>query len=255
MRLTPALACAAALIVSSCGSPEHSSEGRAEPTQQSTTAPAVTRVSCDRGGHGWPTTVMPDGIESKIPRAEINAAFRSLYKDMTIDAPEAFQGGHVDDAPWVVLAETRTTAEVAVGTWTAEGPGEDGEIVELEKDGGKWDASGWGGCSLTPVLPRGQQWVELSAGTDLDRSSKDLSLGVVEIACNSGRDPRPFLNEPTVVETDKSVTVSWTSKDNLAASTCLGVSPFPKTVRLSRPLGDRTLYDGSTWPATRIKVS
>ena len=104
------------------------------------------------------------------------------------------------------------------------------------------------------MLPAGQDWTELTAPPDgLDRSTTDLTLLVNERACTSGRDPRPHLSDPTIIEQDDLVVVSWTSQRPRGAQNCIGNTPVEQVVHLDEPLGDRLLLDGSTWPAMKVE--
>lgn len=75
-----------------------------------------------------------------------------------------------------------------------------------------------------------------------DPASTKISVEVSEIECVSGRDPRPFLQKPKLVEDDQAVTVFWTSEMTLDAATCPGNPWVKQTLQLTEPLGV-----GSCW--------
>ncbi|HET6562394.1 MAG TPA: hypothetical protein VFG72_11000 [Marmoricola sp.] len=209
-------------------------------------------VSCGEPP-GWPVSAMDGGIDSRLESDDVASALRLLAKEAGIDAPRALQDVSIDEAPWFVLAETGTTATVATGAWDADGPDQDAQIVELERAGEGWVARGWGDCtSLAPVIEPGLQWVRVNAAPDLDPASAELEVTVNEVECTSGRDPRPFLRRPTIVESDDSVTISWTSEAPEGDARCVGNPLVPQVVQLEEPLADRVLLDASAWPARLI---
>ncbi|KGN32193.1 hypothetical protein N802_11210 [Knoellia sinensis KCTC 19936] len=196
---------------------------------------------------------MERGIESRFSEDELSASLESLVKRAGVDAPTALRGVAIETAPWIVLTESEHAVTIGTGTWGAQGPGKDGQVVNLEKEGARWAAVSWGDCpKLRPFVTHGDAWVELSAPDDLDRSSTQIALGVHEVSCSSGRDPRPFLRDPRIIEDDHSVTISWTVEEPTGANNCQGTMPVPQLVRLQEPLGDRVLLDGSYWPARPI---
>ena len=159
------------------------------------------------------------------------------------------------DTEWRVLAGDAGHLFLGIGAWTDEGPSQDpddrGQYMSLELEGGTWVWRGHGDCRrLYPQLKKdGSTWVELSVPTaGLDRTSTTLIVGVNEIACTSSRDPTPFLRTPTVVETDSSVTVYWTSSAPTGDQSCPGNPTVEQQMTLAQPLGDRDLLDASSWP-------
>lgn len=247
------LAIVAALVVSlpACGA-ETFAPAEDEAPGSSGSA-AETRLSCGGEQPGWPVSAMDGGIDSRFDADNLAMALEALATEAGIDAPRALQRVSVDKAPWFVLAETRTTVTVATGGWDGTGPDRDAQIVYLERAGAHWKARGWGDCrNLAPVIKPGLQWVQINAAPDLDPSSAELSVMVSEAECTSGRDPRPFLRMPTIVESDDSVTLFWTSEAPEGANNCTGNRPVPQPLQLKEPLGDRVLLDGSTWPARPI---
>jgi hypothetical protein len=212
-----------------------------------------TRLGCGGEPPGWPVAAMDGGIDSRYDADELATALETLVQDAGIDAPLALQDVDLATAEWFVLAESETSVTIATGEWDERGPGEDGQVVGLERRGDGWRAAGWSDCaSLAPVIETGLQWVEIHAPGDLDTSSTELAVSVNEVACTSGRDPRPFLREPRVVEDRESVTVYWTSEAPQGVGTCVGNRPVSQMLHLDEPLGDRVLLDGSRWPARPI---
>lgn len=174
----------------------------------------------------------------------IVAALEHLVSEAGMDAPPALQGGHVKGGPWFVLAATGTEANVATGSWTAQGsvPGRDAMNVILSTRSGTWRVTGWGSCGLSPLPPAGTTWAVVFPDGPTDPSATAVQVRVSERECTSGRDPGPFLHEQFVVETDSSVTVYWTSTP-MALS-----GPRPRSLRsqVASPTGLRCFP--VSWP-------
>jgi len=247
--LLSTLACGAATVGPAARVDAGGSEG---PSSTDAGPEGDTRVGCFGQSPGWAVSAMDGGIEP-VDRDALAAVLEEVAADAGIDAPAALRNGDLADADWFVLDQSDTQATVATGAWDANGPAPDGQTVTLRKEGGQWRVSGWGDCRmLARVLEPGQQRVEVRAARDLDPTSTTLSLRLHEASCTGGRDPRPHLGTPEVVETDESVTITWTSAAIDGAATCQGNPWVPGTVELAAPLGDRVLLDGSRWPAQPI---
>jgi len=264
------LLCAA--LLSGCGTREPSAEdatGNAGPTAdigQAPEPPLVTvdgqvMLSCTGSGPYFPASAMAGGIEGVADEAEVEAALRRLAAEVGIDAPWEVQRAGVTDAEWIVLGrETDEGTEellLGMGPWGPDGPSDRrSQYVILDRIDGGWEASGWGDCNLEPVLPPGTSWLEMAAPPEgLDPAATSLEVEVSERECASARDPAPFLNEPVVVEREDSVTVYWTSESPQGDQRCPGNPSVRRVVALERPLGDRALLDGSTWPPNPVPGS
>lgn len=254
-----ALIAALLLSLTACGT-ERSATAEVDVPEQEPKQSASSDellISCDAQAPGWPASAMDGGIDSRDSRAELTPALEAVVAEAGIDAPLALQGVDVGEAPWFVLAESERYVVVAAGTWDEHGPKlkDDGQAVRLERNASGWEVVGWGTCSrLVPVVEPGRQWVQIESASDLDPAATEVAVEITERQCTSGRDPRPFLEEPTFVEDDDSVTVFWTSRMPEGASTCIGNAPVPHRLRLDDPLGDRQLLDGSSWPARPVTL-
>ena len=216
------------------------------------------QVSCG-GETSWPTSVMADGIVPPVPAEEISAALDAVATEpgLSVETSRVLPEG--GDTEWRVLVGDAQHLLLGIGPWTDEGPDQDprgrGQYMTLEMEGRTWVWRGHGDCRrLVPRLERdGSTWVELSApAAGLDRTSTTLTVGVNEVACTSSRNPEPFLRPATVVETEESVTVYWTSDAPTGDQSCPGNPTVERQVTLARPLGDRDLLDASTWPPTVV---
>ncbi|MBA3266073.1 MAG: hypothetical protein H0T14_06840 [Nocardioidaceae bacterium] len=93
-------------------------------------------------------------------------------------------------------------------------------------------------------------------GELLTPSATKVPVGVTERECTTGRNPDPFLQEPSVVETERAATVYRTTTGPDGDQSCPGNPPVKRLLELREPLADRALLDGSTWPpspATRAR--
>lgn len=243
-------------LLTACDDAEQDAAPAGSPTPTTAAEASVApNLTCGRGIMQWPAEAMEGGIESETPIEEIRAALADLVKRAGIDAPQALQDVEIDEAPWFVLAEESEQIAVATGPWSASGPGRTGQVVYLEQEGDGWRSSGWGDCwGLAPVLEPQRQWVRVYSVTRTDPLSTRLIATVGEVECTGARDPRPYLLEPTIVETADTVLVSWTSKAVVGGATCPGNPSVSQTLELAAPLGDRVLRDGSTWPYRKVPV-
>jgi hypothetical protein len=208
-------------------------------------------LTCGGFGPGFPASALTN--TSNRPD-DVAAALKHLAMEQPVEAPYALRDTEIADAEWFVLGGSDSEVAVAVGSWDRTGAvSPDGQVVALKKATGGWSSSGWGSCMrLEPVLPQASTWVQVRASVEPDPASTKVSVEVSEIECVSGRDPRPFLQVPKVVEDDQAVTVYWTSEMTLDGANCLGNPWVKQTLQLTEPLGDRKLLDGSRWPATPI---
>lgn len=251
---------AAAVVLAGCGT-ETPSDNNAAAGQPGGGAGSDTPLisddgdvllSCGSSPAFW-ASAMDGGVSGLADDAEVEAALEELAVEAGIDAPSELQQTGAADAEWIVLAkETDGGTEellLGLGRWDPEKGPIDGQYVVLDRTADGWSAGGWGDCNLEPVLQEGLAWAEISAAqVGLDPASSTVALEVRERECTSGRDPLPFLHEPTVTEADETVTVSWTSDAPHGDQTCQGTPAVKMVVELDEPLGSRTLLDGSTWP-------
>ena len=256
MRMNPLLrlalpAVAVAMTLTSCGSDgdRDLSADDASPAPTSPDEPrADTMVSCG-GDTAWSASAMTEHLPHG-QSSDVVAALEAFASDRSPDLPPLLRDGTLDENDWFQLAGDGHGAAIATGPWGATGPGKGAQVIYLDNTGG-WKVTSWGDCNrLVPFLAEGQ-WVEIT-GVSGDRDTETPALLVNEVSCTGGRDPRPHLNEPTVVETDDSVTVSWTSAQLRGNATCIGNVPVPARITLDVPLGDRVLYDGSRYPAREV---
>ena len=161
-------------------------------------------------------------------------------------------GAPMPRGDWVVINIGDDQAAFAALT-----PDEFG-YARFERSGGewKWDGSGWGRpCKPTLVLPSRLERVEVRVDPDspLSPDSMTIDLLVTEAGCASGREMGRALRGPQVVETETSVLVGFAVVPPLALSVDCPANPCTRvTVELSRPLGRRTIYDGTHFPPKRL---
>ncbi len=216
-------------------------------------------LSCGYGPPFW-ASAMNGGVSGFAEEDEVETALEEVVAEMGMDAPQTLQGQPVEEAEWMVLGkETAHGIEelvVAVGRWDSKkGPIDGGHMV-LERTADGWNAVAWGDCNLAPELEKGVSWAELGAApAGLDPASSTVDLEVSERECTSARDPKPFLHEPVIIESDDMVTVYLTSDTPKGAATCQGGPQVKMTIELDKPLGARALFDGSTWPPKRVTGS
>jgi hypothetical protein len=222
---------------------------RAGARPSSTFGPEVT---CG-GDVSWPASVMADGVQGRLPEEDARTTFDELLADPALGGEAAlgvFPDG-VDAVRWRALAGDATHATLGLGDWTADGPTRTALVMTLEREGDRWAAVGWGNCQLTPVPEPGTSQVEVTRV--VRAKGRTLTVLVNERQCTSARDPGPHLNDPAVVETVESVTITWTSEPVDGAATCQGNPSVERTVELAAPLGGRVVLDGGVYPARSVR--
>lgn len=115
----------------------------------------------------------------------------------------------------------------------------------------------------SPALKEGKSWVTIvgtPAGVTADETSFEIS--VAERDCTDAASPT--LHPPFIIKTDDSVTLYMTMDTPAASSApetpapagdtryCVGNPVVYGTVDLGEALGQRAVFDGSTWPPTKI---
>jgi hypothetical protein len=263
---------AAALALTGCADDDRDADGSADasptnadapPTSGATTHSRVVTLADDPlltcgSGPAFAAAAIDGGVSGLADEGEVEAALDDLRALAGIDAPEELQEHPASEAAWMVLggdpADHPRSIMVGIGRWDAQAGPVDGDYVILERGADGWKAIGWGGCSPAPVAHPGTAWVEVHAAPGgLDPQSTEVDVLVNEIECASGRDPSPFLHEPTIVEQEDAVIVYWTSDAPAGNQTCQGNPGVRRTLELDEPIGDRRLFDGSSWPPAPIR--
>jgi hypothetical protein len=214
-------------------------------------------VACGNVRPAFAVSAMDNGVAGLADEAEVAVALDELRAEYGIDAPRELQQASVAEAEWKVLGgdpvDDPERLLVGVGRWAASTGTTAGQYVVLERTAGGWRPSGWGDCNLAPVLVEGASWAEIAAAPGgAVPGSSSIEVLVSERECTSARDPGPYLHEPVVIEHDNAVTVYWTSDTPTGNQDCPGNPRVQRTVELDRPLGDRTILDGSRWPPRPI---
>jgi hypothetical protein len=110
----------------------------------------------------------------------------------------------------------------------------------------------------TPSAPRvrdgerAASW-RLRPGTLVSPERRVFRILVTESACASGLPATGRIQEPVVVRERTRVQVAIFVRPLEGPATCPGNPETPYTLRLERPLGDRTLADGGTIPPRPVR--
>ncbi len=117
--------------------------------------------------------------------------------------------------------------------------------------GGDWQFWEGGHCDLAVRLPKSDGYAtwRLDPANPPDPSATSLSLLAREAACAGGHPPGARMLAPIVMETDAGITISLVVRQVPGGADCPANPEVPVTVVLSRPIGTRTLLDGSAFPA------
>lgn len=261
MRLCLVLLVAPLILTAGCGDAVDSDRGATDSVTSSESPVVVVdsevQLSCG-GSPGFPASAMAGGVPDSSETEAIEEGLARLVEAAPMDAPEQLRDADgIQDDDWIILARGQVDGgdhlTVGVGSWGPDGPDARAMSIGLERDNGRWEATGWGDCNLAPVLERDSSFAEVSAPRDgLDRTSTSVEVGVTEQECTGARNPLPHLHEPFVVESQDTVTVYWTSTPPTGANTCPGNPMVSRDLQLEAPLGERRLLDGSSYPAREI---
>lgn len=257
------LTLAAALLVG-CGEETSTGATDGQPDTPSTSPAAIAApiemvgdepaVSCG-GPHGWAPSQMAEGIESDFDAAEARAAFTDLLADPQLASE--LELSFLAEGPGTefrVLHEQGEAVTLGLGSWSVDGPGPRALSMSLVREGDAWTFAGGGTCRLSPILRTGADWIDVTGASTAPDDARMLTIDVNERQCTSSRDPRPFLEDPVVVETAESVTVYGTTTPMTEAANCQGNPTVQQTIELEEPLGTRVVRDGATWPPRDIPV-
>jgi hypothetical protein len=260
MRVLVAAGLGGLLLLAGCGAedePGHAVDK--DPGSPTYPAPLVTEdgallVTCG-GDTGFPVSLLPDGLPDVLTQDEAVEIFADLLSNPELagELSLSFLRDGAEGTEWRVLRDDGDAYTLGLGHWTVDGPAKDAYVMYLQHHDDGWAMGGGGGCQLAPVLEGGNTWVELNEPSGgLDRVATEPTIAVNEVECTSSRDPKPYLHDPVVVENDASVTVYWTSDPMVGAATCPGNPRIEVPLPLSKPLGDRELLDGSTYPPVPV---
>ena len=123
--------------------------------------------------------------------------------------------------------------------------------VTLERHGGRWRRAGSGGCTVY-VHHEGRAvatwWLEQRP----DPEATVFSVLASDRQCASGVSAEERVDHGSVVETDATVTVTFTAEALTGPQFCPSHPPARRTVRLAAPLGTRQLLDGALHPAQPV---
>ena len=176
-------------------------------------------------------------------------AVEALRAELAVGGAEPIPQG-----PWAVIGIDEDLATFAVLF------PDDFAYLSFERTGDRWLLSGMGTgnpCEPTVALPEGLNRVEIRLDPDSppDPGSTSLDLLVTERECASGREMGEALQGPQVVETDRAVTVAFAAiRPDAMAVTCQGNPSTSVTIQLSKPLGDRVIYDGLFVPPKALNL-
>lgn len=229
MRMRCVLLVIAALIVSACDA-GFGSNGSA----------SVGGMTCGGGPSFSPDLLAePGSAENGADPAAV--ALRTHLATSTTD------GDWLPDAGWIEVA--RTDADVL---YIAPDPTDEGSWVSASvgRDGDAWTVTGWGSCTLQPDVGAGMGIASFRVAPDaaLDATTTTIPVLVTERACNSGEDARGRIQVASIDQVDDSVTVVLAVRARGGGHRCPSNPETPFVLELPVPLGDRSLFDGSSVP-------
>lgn len=204
------------------------------------------RVYCEGFDPIWDATVMAEGAPDAPTTDEVRAAFLDALEGATNlpGATESLTDG--SRTPWRMLDEEDGVIILGTGTWTADGPGDDGAIALLTRTqhGVFWIDGGL--CLLRPEPPEGHYWLDLERASVRAPDPAALYLTIVDWCV--------AMDHPRVLETDEHVVVGWTAHPEPGVR-CAGElsPPIIWSIPLDSPLGDRQVLDASLYPPQPVR--
>jgi hypothetical protein len=146
---------------------------------------------------------------------------------------------------WTIVA-----AGPASVTYVADAAGHWAVVTVAVDATGAWVFLEGGACDLTLALPAGigfASW-RLDPAHPPDPAASHVALLATELACAGGQPPGGRLLAPIVEDTPVAVLIGLQVATKPGGSDCPGNPEFHADVQLSTDLGDRTLFDLSSFP-------
>lgn len=122
--------------------------------------------------------------------------------------------------------------------------------VQLERGRGGWDPIAWDRCKPRVALLDDNvvEWA-LRRGERPTPTARHLEVFLHEGECVSGRDPRPYLNDPEVIYEEERILIVVTAEiEPGGAYECPGNPIVRHAIDLDEPVGDRALLDAGFYP-------
>lgn len=145
----------------------------------------------------------------------------------------------------------RVAASAQSVTFLAFGPGGWVTATVAPADDGTWQFFEGGSCPLHIRLPDelGFATWRLDPASPPAPEDRTVTVLVTEIACAGGRPPLGRLLPPVVLATTDAVTIAFAVRKLPGGQDCPANPEARVVVELSERLGDRGLFDGSSFPA------
>ncbi len=124
-------------------------------------------------------------------------------------------------------------------------------VLSLRFADDRWQASSSGGCGALRVAPpEGTAWATWTIGARPPADASTFTLFVDDPSCSGTQSTGDRILPPRIEEHDDQVVITFTVTPLPPGGyTCIGHAATPYDVTLQRPIGDRALFDGGTWPA------
>jgi hypothetical protein len=126
--------------------------------------------------------------------------------------------------------------------------------MRLENQDSVWKWTGSGGCKPRSLRNGivSSEWRLLDESAGLKPKTRALTIGVQELACTGGADPSARIQVPDLLfSKHRLIIATWITPLPPGIHTCPGNPVAPYKLKLPRPLSNRVLVDGSTYPPKR----
>ncbi len=204
---------------------------------------AGLRISCGDAGPqgGFPPSALRGPRNAQDSPAAPARTLRQFLTSSNADVVYA-----LPRSGWTLLAQDGLAIEYG----QVDNSGQVGTELDENYSHGHWIVTGYGACSLQPVIA-GFDPTDFAVIGPASATSRALNIEVDIETC--GRGPHDGYDHSLISWT--STRVVLTPLIRPLSGPCAGVgTSVSATVPLGRPLGHRAIYDGSTYPPARVVV-
>jgi hypothetical protein len=209
-----------------------------------TAAGDIQLLACQPTGPAFPVAALEGAAGTEQADNPAAAALRQF-----LGGPD---GADLPANQWRELV--RTKSQVLYGH---DDPGGEADVIVMARAqlaNSEWTIADSGQCHL-------RTWYANAYGIAADwklsgkvaASATSFRALVTEFACASGKSASGRIGKPRIAYTNESVTITIGVRPLQGTQDCPGNPATPLTVRLSEPLGTRTLFNGGPYPAVEVK--
>lgn len=221
---------------------ESSPEPTGSPSATAASGPELPGLLVCEGGD----VAVPANLLREPANAELGPDLPALALREFVATPEA-ASLELPTAGWRRVAISASSV-----TFLAHGPAGWVTATINQSSDGSWQFFEGGGCPLHIRLPDALGFAKWRIDPAQPPAAEGLTVTVLvtEISCASGKPPLGRLMPPIVMTTDDAVTISVAVRKLPGGQDCPSNPEAAVVIQLDGPLGNRRLFDGSSFPAS-----